>query len=441
MLSHRTLISVILFLSITWPFCIVLKIGALPRITPDRITIIFSIILLAYTMSSNFDFKKIRKYRFYVYILALMSIWWSITSFMAALSPIRSLSITLDWIFSCFFFSIYILYFIKDEQQVVQLLKVFVYSIAIVNIFGIAELYTHQNFLKNFTLSMTEDIIASFTDKTRELNYRIQSVFNHPLVYAQVLVSSIPAHVYFLLQGKTMKKRVLGILNLIFIYFLIYHTHSRAGISLALLVPVIMLGYYMYSKKTKTIRLLFLLVNVFIIVSVLSFMDNFHDVVQQSYEIDSMYKHALINEVETSTLSRVRQIVVGYEMFQKQPLFGYGAGNSRAVLAQGGFDHIDNYYLSILLEKGLVGLFIMLVFSLYILFLVKRFLQKEMDLLMIVLITSFIVILLFYSILSIYKADVLLFMLASLILVKVKITEGCNSDIDMLRGQDVSQEK
>lgn len=186
--------------------------------------------------------------------------------------------------------------------------------------------------------------------------YRIASIFMHPIVCGQVLLIGFWFVAFFYDKWKRVS-------CLIIIALGIYYTKSRSiwgGLifSIAILVLVKMIEFFLKHRiqKRKLLYIPFTMVFVYFLYKMGMF-----DTI-----INSIYERILAASGSTSELARqsMSMYAINYMIHDAsmlQRLFGYGMDSSKSWIYKSGafvkaYDAIDNSYLTVMYEFGLVGL-------------------------------------------------------------------------------------
>lgn len=264
-----------------------------------------------------------------------------------------------------------ILYF--TISNVIYLLDIeqFIYSLrSLICLCGILGIF--ESILKKEILGIiTNDATRSWyilTEKTSE--YRIHTLFMHPILYAAILVLGIIILYYF--PYKNYQK------NLIFkiiLFFNLLATKSRSSwIACLLVILLIIIKHFSYKSKTtiqkkKIITIVFLLCSVGILF--LIFHQHFFDF---GSEIYSRILGGFTGKYQDGSRGvRLAIIEKAFLEFRNNTSFGdfiFGKGSGYALYfisshpISGWNSAIDNQYISILFDYGLIGL----ILNLYILF-------------------------------------------------------------------------
>ena len=186
--------------------------------------------------------------------------------------------------------------------------------------------------------------------------YRIASIFMHPIVCGQVLLIGFWFVAFFYDKWKRVS-------CLIIIALGIYYTKSRSIwggfiFSIAILVLVKMIEFFLKHRiqKRKLLYIPFTMIFVYFLYKMGMF-----DTI-----INSIYERILAASGSTSELARqsMSMYAINYMIHDAsmlQRLFGYGMDSSKSWIYKSGafvkaYDAIDNSYLTVMYEFGLVGL-------------------------------------------------------------------------------------
>ncbi len=402
-----------LFFMILWPVYIAYKPGPLPALSMDRIMMIFLLLLF-------FINGKIIYYKEHKKIIMLLMVYFILNLFSAVLSQNvgGSIAKSIFLFLNGPFVFLFVIFFIKDEEQLIKIIKFIVWTMIVVNIFGVIESIKEQLLFKNFLITVNEYTLNALHLKVREGVYRIRSVFTNPLVYCQFLLASIPLILFYIKKTKNIFMRTFLYLNLLVTIYLIYRTGSRAGLALIFLVPIV--NYVIKNYKNRLFRKFFwffvILIVGMLIVAIREFiLSNWNKIQNLQY----LVIHGMISQEDVSTFARVLQFIYGLSYIKHNFIFGIGPGEELNAVYP--LKSIDNYYLTLLLSVGVLGL----ITFLYIVFISIKVaienIEKYNDELTLYLLSSVIIILLYYIILSIPKANVLLFLFLALIYLRNSI--------------------
>ena len=399
----------LIFLNLLWPDYIVYKFGVLPGITPPRGVMLLFIISLFIILCYNKKYRiKLTNLvlRFKAVLIVLLS--YTIVSCISAI-------LHSDYLLGAFFsvindflngptLFILILLILDNQEKQEKLYSVLLFAFFAINVIGMIEWFNRGPLFTSYLLTETKyTLIAA---KVRGDSYRLMSVFANSLIFSQLLVLSIPLSLYAFLHSKRLMK-ILLLINLTLTVFLLVKTGSRAGVGLLVSFPLLFLYSRIYHRSsTKIIRtiLIFFPLLAFFVGSIY-IANNLEHFIQRS-TIGSTADSA------NSTIARVKQIKLGINALKEQPFLGYGPGGGVKFMYPR--TSIDNLYLTIVLDTGLIGLFLFFVLN-YLVF--KYTLQKKyINNREIFISLSIFLILLFFLILSIDKMMTVYYILVAMLL-------------------------
>lgn len=258
-----------------------------------------------------------------------------------------------DYLFSIFILMLTML-LIDSEEAFHRLVKIFFYSYTIVLILVLIETVLKFPLLSIFAsgqMELNRDYSTAFS---RAGSYRTNGSFLNPILLGEYLVMLFPFAAAYIHQNKASFIFKIGYF-LLFIY-VIYSTGSRS----ALLIFAGMVYLYVILSLYRRGRFTRFIANVFnIIIASIVFYFVFNYVSDLIMNFHGRFDKITDEEVRSST-SRALQYIRVYDKIQEAPLFGFGRMRDiRVILGSA----IDNYYFWFILEVGIIGI------SIYILFL------------------------------------------------------------------------
>lgn len=343
-----------LFFYICFPSYWSFRYELLPVLNPTRI-FLFSIIIACFLnlISSEkklfYFYNSINKLKFYFWLPFFYFLWRIIVSINSP-NILFSFAGSINEIFYYFFIYIFVSVYFDGENDT----KLFFKSLNILVIFicslGLIEFTSSTNIVANYTpswVTLESWVESSMEDKVRD-GYRVQSKFTHPLVLAQFLLFSVPFIWYSICRSKNIKKLIYALILSIMI-FLIYETQSRIGLGVLLFWATTELFYrlvYIGSNKKIGLSIIFILFTIFFIYG--------SDLVLKKIDDSTA-------EESSSALARVVQLQKSIVILSEHPIGGLGLKMAPEYVghdtATGG-KSIDSYFLSIIVETGIVGLFL-----------------------------------------------------------------------------------
>lgn len=283
----------------------------------------------------------------YVFIL----VYWvglNVISSVISSNPKTALVFSLNYIVQLMLFLSFIIIFSKYRPTRNQILR-FIYKFSIVvSIIAIIEKFY---FIQ----------IRSFMTLFRQKNYlygRSSSLFDNPNHLGIFLALMFIIGLYFFIYNK---KKIYIVGNIIIILGLLF-AGSRSAL-LALFIGILLLLGWSNKYKIMHIKLknLMMIIIVLIILSIIIFSSS------QFNRIDIMFEALKSRDLETATGYRATIWRNALVMFKDNLVFGVGSGNfqQEVVSYMGESRGIHSMYLSLLVENGLVG------FLLFIIFLIR----------------------------------------------------------------------
>lgn len=347
-----------IFLSVIWPNYIVYKAGVMPGITPPRAILLLLLVTLYATLCCH----KISRLK----ISALFHEFKTIFVVLLMFSAVRLLSsifysphllvaifqIINDFLMGPLLMAL-VLLLLDDQHKQKKLYTTLIIAFVIINIVGLAEWFHHGSLFTGYQITETEYTIL--TEKARGGEYRLMSVFANSLIFSQVMIISLPLCLYTFLNSNRVMKLIL-LINFGLIFFMVIKTGSRAAIALVLAFPFLYLYSRIYFRSpTKIVKYVVVIVPILIfLIGSIFVSTNQGDFVQLS-TMGSDSASAM------STQGRIQQLKKGLSALMEHPLFGYGVGGGVKLMYPR--KTIDNLYLTIVLDTGLTGLFLFILFN------------------------------------------------------------------------------
>jgi hypothetical protein len=212
------------------------------------------------------------------------------------------------------------------------------------------EIATHQTIASLIIFNLNVDIDPAYATslvatKMRDGLFRAQAIFQHPIVFGEVMAAILPVAIACAFQRRG---RILAVLAAGSAVVGCLLTGSRAA-QAALIIGMLVFGLAQFAMSRKSTTWVIGLVCVPIIIPmVLGAIDYFTELAAGQSAAEQASSHA-----------RVVMWIKGWPEFLKQPFLGHGGGSSLGIAGlkgTGGVYTIDDYYLSLLLDGGGVGL-------------------------------------------------------------------------------------
>jgi hypothetical protein len=346
--------------SVAWPDYLALQLPGLPWISFRRLFLGPMCLLLLVCLSTSADFRK----KMQETLASEPLLWKLLIAFaiaqMLSIANARDIvgavknfiNYQIAWT-GVFFASVYAF---RDENLPEKYLKLFLMAACFIAVIGVLELhnsavlwkYTVPSFLQ---VDLTE-MAGALDSPLRFGQFRVKSVYNQPLPFAEIMALSIPALLYFIFTTKRLWTRIALVGIDLFILYVLTLPQSRLGligffISHALFILVWAGRIWMRNKFSiigPTITMAYPVILLAVAAAVMS--------------VGSL-REKVIGGRETaySDQTRKMQKKLGRYVILRSPLVGYGPRQGGAALPQtgGGRASIDNYFLSIALDYGFLG--------------------------------------------------------------------------------------
>ncbi|WP_345969897.1 O-antigen ligase family protein [Sulfurimonas sp. HSL1-6] len=311
--------------------------------------------------------KEVNDYfRHYKLFFLLIVIFYFILLASSALFSLNHIASTANSIIKIFgqMFLLLVTVVFVDRGHIDRLIKLILFLQLIVIGLAFLEWQFKQPLFSIFSAFNENLREALASGNYRDTKYRVISTFPHSLVLAQYLLMLLPFNHYYF-KYSTSNAKFIYLLNILMTPLILYMTDSRMGMALYIL-------YYFFifnlsaikstlSKKIQYFlkRVLFRLSVLLFILLGIVFIVNFDTYVNNALELVALSA----DESETTTNStnaRLLQLMIGSEHVS---WFGHGSLGTIEIMEQYSMKAMDNYYVSILLNTGIVGLGLSLLFA------------------------------------------------------------------------------
>lgn len=349
-----------LFLSVVWPYFVVYHVPGLFDLRPTRALLaLLAIVWLFYFFKSKDLNDQIGRYKavsklFFIFLwfFVITKVWG--VAFSGA--PGDTIGLFIKEVIEIMLPAIILLSLLRDREDVEKVVNVLLWMGGVVIAVGLLESRIQANVLATYLpasmLSAQDYVTTALSDKIRG-EYRLQSLFGHPLVYAQFVILVLPFIVYRVISTHSYWVKAAMWILLIAAAIVLWGTGSRA-IFPAVIAEIIALLLIIYYKVVVTNRASFIgwlyvtLMPVGAIAMVAVVIKAKRFIMGQS---DSEY---------LSTQARIEMWSRGFGIIESDPigaLFGFGLYRAAIVIdwQVAGEYTIDSYFLSLLLETGILG--------------------------------------------------------------------------------------
>lgn len=350
-----------IFLSIVWPRYGFLSVGFI-NATPFTLLAISTWIALPVVMVFNREVgsKIWRSMAQRGLVVSLFLVWLSWRFFSSIVSDNNDESLTYFMRQFVYFIPILLVALLLTSESFGRwwVLDLIIFSTALVMIAGVAEMISGQSVPRLMGLQFAGDAqnlsnIAESNLRFGESNVRLQSVFYHPIVFAQYLSWAAPFLLHATISRRPIWIRVAAGICLILAPFFIFKTDARSGL---LAFGGALAAYFALSvvRRTGFISLQFAVAAAGALALLLA------GASAGQSTIGGLIQGR--NATEASS-SRVRSVMIerGLNELKASPIVGFGDGQSpyyAGLRGRNGILTIDSAYLSALLDGGWVGLFL-----------------------------------------------------------------------------------
>lgn len=331
-----------------WSF----RFGSLPILTASRVIFFVTLAVLFFhyiqKQSSGSKFITNIKKDGFIKLIFLFFLWRAISAIFS-ISPQQSFYGVLNDI--SLLLAAYIAFSgaILTERDCIRTAKSIYLAAITVSLIAIIEKTLGYNVVAKFTpnwVTLEPWVEAALSDKVRD-TYRAQATFTHPLVLAQFCLFAVPIALYFYSQNKNFTSKVFHSLFILLIIAALVSTGSRFSILLLGLWGIAEIYKSGFSGGRNTIKALLTFT---IVAGAATF--------GSAYIIQK--KQSESAEEQSSTLARIVQLQKSISIIKEEPIFGVGLKMAPDVVGHttaSGNKSIDSYFLSILVETGVPGMF------------------------------------------------------------------------------------
>lgn len=351
-------------LSVIWPRYIFLHIGGIPGVNPFTLSALVTsaICMMALIKSKSFSSDVLATFKSGGSIswIAIAWIAWRLVTSATGESPFSSIVEYLRDLLYVGTFLLIGLVAATNPNGPNTILRLITLCAILVDAIGIYEFTTLRNpffqFISESPDGTASKAIASIvSDKIRDGTARSQSVFDHPIVFAQFSAAIFPISAYLLRHDLSRIWKATSLLALMLSPICIVISGSRSGV-VGLAAAVLILGLIWWFRSLREGRLS-RIIAIMVVPVIFSFS------MLLWYALTELISGRNQHEA-SSTLIRLGMLKSGIDSLWDSPILGFGYGSAvykAGVTNTFGIPTIDNYYLSIAVDSGYVGLFLMMV--------------------------------------------------------------------------------
>lgn len=347
--------------AVAWPNYIAVDIPGLPWITVARITNFPLALLFAVCLSTSRHFRQdiAKVWNVTPLVKGLLLLFLAIQVFAVADSTLKAQSIQkflvdqTGWT-AVFFTGIYIFLRPGRAERMAKILWGLVIFVGVIGIFEWrAERVLWAGHIPNF-LKIDDPSVVLTLAGSRRLHvgaYRVESTFENPLGLGEYVALSLPFVMHFAFSAKADGLRLAARLSIPFVVFVAFISGSRLGIIGCLLGLAFYTGIWAFLrwKRDPGSLLATLILLAYPVITALGAL---------SIMFVGRVRHIVwgTGSQAYSDMARHDQITMALPLILKRP-WGYGIGRAADTLGYAPFGAItiDNYYLSIALDYGILG--------------------------------------------------------------------------------------
>jgi len=260
---------------------------------------------------------------------------------------------------------------IHTNKQIKKVINILVYSGILVSILGIIEFLSKTNIFAYFDPARESNILTASKILSRTGFLRIEGGFGHPIVFGMYLVLLIPL-VLNQLQIDNFPKKILWILTLLLMSLSVLFTFSRSA-WIGLFIVLVFFSLRYIKKSIPVMAVILILVIVIMVFNPLSVRTNIsklNKIFQESVNIEDS------SEIALSTSHRLYQLKYAFPIALKKPFTGFGIAKSKEATD---LNSIDNFYLNLMIESGVVSLVAVLFLYFFILIKLRKVIRTSRD--------------------------------------------------------------
>ncbi|MES2349829.1 MAG: O-antigen ligase family protein [Pseudomonadota bacterium] len=359
----------LLFVLPLWPDFAELKPGGIPNIAPPRLVraalIFLAVIYLFQDRERAALFGKRLRENWIPVTLLLAFFSLRFASGFVARFPVLQIFVFVRndlWSYlSIFFITLFVL---RDERDVKRVMQIIVVAGMIVGMAALLEYFLKRNLFQRF-ISVTSDyMMAVLSDKTRDNTYRAQGTLEHPLLLGQFFAMILPWCWYTMLYSERRLFRLIACVSGVLGVTAIYVCGSRSSFAIA--IPLVAL-MFIWELWRWTLRSHNRPAQYLILLQFPLLLGAFAGVLFYLKKIAA----GTTQVTQGSASIRLEMLNSGMSKLSDALFLGHGLGEATSVVSfvgKGGVKTLDNYYLVIALESGMIALMLNALLWLYFLF-------------------------------------------------------------------------
>jgi O-antigen ligase len=358
----RRTFFVMLIADVCVPNYYMVEFAGLPWISARRLATFALIVPFLVAIAASSDVRRQIVERIsassLIFICVVGYLVMATVSIATSVAPSESLSALVDAILSWYVPFFAMIYIVRDNDDVVFILKILCACAILITAAGLVEFVLHRNI---FAAVIPKGMLAQMIDSNPTLigllpdshghwrngMFRAESAFVTPLSFGEFEIIVIPIALFFALYRPSLYEKALGWAAVVGGIIGIFCSGSRGGyIGVLLSVAVFVVIGSIRKGRNNRVSLapaivgLTGLISFTVVIGLILVWKRAHNMVLGGGEADA------------SNNGRYEQWVAGIPFIKSNPITGHGFVNGGFLIAQS----IDSYILSLLLETGLPGL-------------------------------------------------------------------------------------
>jgi hypothetical protein len=351
-----------------WPPYVIYRFGGLPALSPIKLAWLALLVMGGYWVLSSREMmqrlkERCRSHKLLVLLVPTLMAWRILTSALGEPPIPQVLTLVAD-VLSCYIFFFIALAVLRDAGDVHRMLALLVVVAVVQALLASYESVVRHTLFYRFVSVSAEDSAVQMDilrQKFRDGRYRAQGTFEHPMVLAEFMGMMVPlAAALFVTTSKRWLRWGSGAFVPLAV-MVIGASGSRSGFAVLMAGALLAGVLWLMPRKQPhggSGRGVLLLATAALLLPVLLLVGY---VVLQ--EVMAMIVGRTASEA-SSSMMRVLMMERGIPLIMDQPFFGYGGGMGAIKLGfyDGTRFNIDNYWLGLTLDAGVIGLLLAGVF-------------------------------------------------------------------------------
>ncbi|WP_424193370.1 O-antigen ligase family protein [Ampullimonas aquatilis] len=354
-----------------WPQFSAYKIPGVPALEPQRIlyaALLIWLVILTFTNNVARELLVIRIKQGSIPIISLVFLYGThIFVSLFGLTPLPSLFLAIRELITTALIFFVALVAIKNDGDFAKIFFTLSLATIVVSLMALVESVLKHNLFASWVPLSSDYALWATTDRIRDGTYRAQATFDNPLLLVDYLILLLPIVFYTAINDTHKIGRIVGFLASILLPLAIFRTGSRSGVLIFFIeIGLILILWIVRNLRFRRRPMLtyFLAITVALMACIATFGLNFA-------------KNVIIgtsSEEMMSSSARLTMIRRAWEEISAGHLFGFGFGKAGSIIGirtgePGTWLYVlDNYFLTLLLDSGIVSLFAFLVFSSWMLY-------------------------------------------------------------------------